>query len=556
MVSSDYTVSSAAQLMGRTRISGSTSKSGSTSDTARDLKVDGSPAPERPLRPLPVRTISEIALRSKKGAQREYSTKMKLKIPSTVNESEAGMMNGKKEGPESLEGRMSQYFEYITPPISHLARSGSRREKDSSSHTPTSSGGSSTDIYFSPIDATKNSVFLSSPQPTPPVTPAAESDSKGEISEKLKALTLQEPLVVDMATPKRGSNKRKVSLTLAQVDRLTTALAATPLVQKHVRRAYFDELPSDMSHESATSTTSSSNLEGQHPAPTANLLISEDPNTLALIDTTISGCPVIQSSASSLPPGHCTHLAIPYGVSHTSKLRISPPESTIAPESRITLQTLHSGCDRKTGAKSLTLLVETDLTHQFQYAALAEFARGQACTLDDVEILTPVPATPSPEAASSPSIDWANLDGAEEPAAPCSAAKATLPTLTSKTCTPETRSLLTLLSAHQTAHSTFMLLRPSRFDASGLLIGVKIPLVSGEMRVKFAAMDGKEAFSGRKLREAVIATVTGVSEFAAGGEFETAVGDGVKVRCVPVWECGVGGAEGEGWVCVLEFAAK
>lgn len=185
------------------RISGSKPKSTTSTSTAdKHLKVTDKanriPAPTRPLPPTPQQ---ELRLRASSSSEvLPFADRMKLRsdanVPASVREDEVLVVPSTKttkdqddpldlmpaklsssmfvpvlETPRKgkklpiIERRISQYYEYITPPISlGLGRTGSRRDRKAS-HTPTSSEGS--DIYFSPIDANRSSAFLSSPQPSP-----------------------------------------------------------------------------------------------------------------------------------------------------------------------------------------------------------------------------------------------------------------------------------------------------------------------------------------------------------------------------------------------------
>ena len=607
MVQSNYTVSTAQQLLGRlpaVRISGSKSKSESVTTTnphtahagehvkTTDRSSKGL-APTKPLPPTPLTTVRVRASRSSGVLAVADKVKIQTAIPAVVTEDEVltlpasvytpttprakrksltlASTNGHTTGVPVIETprkgrssspvikeRISQYYEYITPPISlTIGRTDSRRERKAS-HTPTSSAGS--EIYFSPIDATRSQVFLSSPQPSPPISPAEiskQDDGQARLGEvlvkKVAELAVNTapanvPEMVEIAGIGRVIDGRKVTLTLAHVDRITTALAQAPLVQMRVRGSHLDVLPAEMRTTSVNDasdndklTTTPTGLPTPPPSE-SEASTSDEIGGIALIDSTISGSPVSLTSTNAFTPGKCTHLSLPYGLSTTSRLRIEPAQIANA-ESRIILQSLFATLDRKTHTRgNLTLLAETDVTPSFARAALTELAAAQNLTLDDIEIRTPT-APYSPDE----SIDWCTIGQETESSTP-TATSTTSPTsdilhetlstfsstthFSAETCTMQTLTLLSELSRLQTAHATFLILQPTRYDAQGALAGVKIPLVSTKLKEKFEKMGATSSSStsssstttsaattsstpssshgglkGRLFREAVIAAV-------------------------------------------------
>jgi hypothetical protein len=178
-----------------------------------------------------------------------------------------------------------------------------------------------------------------------------------------------------------------------------------------------------------------------------------------------------------------------------------------------------------------------------------------------------------------------------------------------ETCTMQTLTLLSELARLQRANERFLVLRPTKWDSKGGVVGVKIPLISEGLRGRFGKMGGsvsgssasipssseagteteaessKKTFAqhaaaaaakpqaavaestsssslltvnhggskGRLFREAVIAAV--VPRFVFGEEFETGVvlegGKGkVRARCVPLFGAGED-ERAEKWVCFL-----
>jgi len=631
MVQSNYTVSTAQQLLGRmpaVRVSGSKSKSTSAANYAGEhvKAADQSSrgiAPTKPLPPTPLNTVRLRASRSSGVLAVTDKVKIRTDIPAVVTEGEILTLPASvytpttptaprtksenvalasanrsttrvpvietprkgKSSPE-LEKRISQYYEYITPPISlTIGRTDSRRERKAS-HTPTSSAGS--EIYFSPIDATRSQVFLSSPQPSPPISPSDplikddEQARMGEVVVKrvaelaIETAPAKEPEMVEIAGVGRSLDGRKVTLTLAHVDRITTALAQAPLVQMRVRGSHLDSLPENMTTPITDNPLPANNMSttpqtGLPTPPPSEASTKDSTGGIALLNTTITGAPISLTSTDAFTPGQCTHLTLPYGLSTSSTLRIEPAQIANA-ESKIILQSLFATFDRKTHARAeFTILAETDVTPSFARAALTELAAAQNITLDDIEIRTPT-APYSPEE----SIDWCAIGQEEVPvmSSPISdilhETLETFSSSTAETYTMQTLTLLSELSRLQTAHSTFLILQPTRFDEKGALAGVKIPLVSKKLQETFERMGGASSSSasstagsatssshgglkGRLFREAVIAAVA--PRLGFGEEFETfVVLEGgkkgrVRARCVPMF--GVEGVEVERWVCFL-----
>jgi hypothetical protein len=515
-----------------------------------------------------------------------------------------------------LEKRISQYYEYITPPVSlGLGRTGSRRERKAS-HAPTSSAGS-VDIYFSPIDATRSEAFLSSPQPSPEIEEdvLVEKVAGLVIEDVPEPVTAKKMEMVEIAGIGRVIDGRKVTLTLAHVDRITTALARAPLVQMRVRGTHLDGLSGNMANTTTTHLPTPPPSESSLSTSTTitSTLTPDSTSTISLLDPLAAGNPITLTSTDASAPGKCTHLSLPYGLSTLSLLRIEPSPNPELIESRILLQTLHATLDRKTHARSFTLLAETDVTPSFARAALTELAAKQGLSLDDLEIRTPV-APWSPDE----SVDWCNLEPSTSPSNPYTPTTMTSPVtdilaeslqsfsspakFNAENCTMQTLTLLSELARLKRANETFLILQPTRYDDKGGVAGVKIPLISNALRVRFEKMGGsgsssgsgsdkneteaatgnpKKTFSqhvaaaesqsvgestsssslltvnhrgskGRLFREAVIATV--VPRFVFGEEFETVVileGGKAKVRtrCVPLF--GTTGELAEKWVCFL-----
>jgi hypothetical protein len=643
MVQPNYTVSSVQQLLGAmppVRISGSKSKSTTSKDTAnKHLKVtdnaNRTPAPTRPLPPTPQQELRERASSSSEVLPFADRTKLRsdANVPAAVAEDEVLVMPATVDTPTTIkdqddlldltpvelsssvfvpvletprkgkklptvEKRISQYYEYITPPISlGLGRTGSRRDRKTS-HTPTSSEGS--DLYFSPIDANRSSAFLSSPQPSPPISPSDNTlngnvirDGRiGEVAKQIATLVVEtapvkKPEMAEIAGIGRAIDNRKVTLTLAHVDRITTALALAPLVQKSVRGSYFDNETAEPADEPAASNREPIDLPTPPPSEcsvTEIISTAQEFGGVALINTNIEGAPVSLASTDAFDTGKCTHLSLPAGLSASSTLRVERP-SFAGAESKIILRSLFTTLDRKTSERALTLVAETDVTTSFARAALTELAHTQRLTLDDLEIATPTAG--GARYSLDESIDWCRVGEGKESGLIVTSpitdilheSMARFSALSAESCTMQTLTLMSELARLHKAHATFLVLQPTRYDSNGGLAGVKIPLVSEALRKRFVLM-GKAKLSvsthattgssssptasivssaststrggarGRQFREAVIATVA--PGFVNEEEFERFVvleGDRIRVRarCVPLSD----GRKIEKWVCFL-----
>ena len=641
MVQSNYTVSSVQQLLGNmppVRISGSKSKFTTAKSTAdKHLKVidttDRTPAPTRPLPPTPQQELRMRASRSSEVLP--FANRMKLRpdanVPVSVGENEVldipaavdttttirdqddptdlmpvqlpssvlvPVLEAPRKGKKlpTLDKRISRYYEYITPPISlGLGRTASRRHRKAS-HTPTSSGGS--DIYFSPIEANRSQVFLSSPQPSPPISPSEYTlngnvirDGRvGEVTRKVATLVVEtdpikQPEVAKTAGTGRTLEDRKMTLTLAHVDRITSALALAPLVQNSVRGSYFDDETAEVSDDHAALNSLPTDLPTPPPSERSiaeNTSTPQDFGGVALINTSVTGAPVSLASTDAFDIGKCTHISLPSGLSASSTLRVER-SSFAGAESKIILRSLFITLDRKTSEQAaLTLVTETDVTTSFARAALTELAHTQCLILDDLEIATPIAGgtTWSPDE----SIDWCRVGEGEETGLIITSpvtdileeSMVRFSSLSAEDCAMQTLTLMSELARLQKAHATFLVLQPTRYDSQGGVAGVKIPFVSEALRKRFVMMAKTSASAlalgepgsptasivssaststhggarGRQFREAVIATVA--PNFVHEEEFEEFVvleGGRIKVRawCVPLSD----GRKIDKWVCFL-----
>lgn len=433
--------------------------------------------------------------------------------------------------PTETEGTIPEVdgaYEYIEASMPSDLSNGGRK-----GHTPTSSAG--TEIYFSPIDATRSHVFLSSPQPSPPATPAeghvgipksvpdapkknqplaqAASGRKARSPVEIATARLQE-LVLESEGEDQEHEDDKVSLTLRQVDQLSLALARCPLVTKHVQRPFFDsrsaiaKAATTSDGDSLLSDATTLVADGSTAAPPTPPLSelsdeAEEVGGIALLDLRDPKAPIRSASSGPFKAGKVTQLSLPPGMSNAARLRFKPAKHP-AGESRIVLQVMESVVDRKSGRLAFTLLSETDVSHAFIRTALIEVASATGVSLDEVEIQTPTASShPSSSGSARDSsisgeIDWANLDSptitppAASPTRPSSPSSDLFPELISaldclrpETCTMQTLTLLSHLSSLKRHHHTFLLLQPTRYHEDGMLAGLKVPYASQSLQERF-----------------------------------------------------------------------
>ena len=477
-------------------------------------------------------------------------------------------------------------YEYLEASMP-LGRGGSRK-----GHTLNSSGG--TEIYFSPIDATRSMVFLSSPQPSPPNSPEGNpmepevsltndfshcvpQSPEAPLSAVEVATARLEELVLEGYTRgaeegKEEGEKEKVTLTLQQVDRLSVALARSSLVTKHVQRPFYDPrsklataktgVADTVSLLSNASTSEASIRQAPSTPPRSESAEADDKDEddeeiggLAILKSYLDGAPIKCASNTSMKVGQRTHLTLPPGSSHSARLRIEPATHP-AGESKIILQLLEAVVDRKSGASALTLLSETDVSHAFIRTALTEVARAKDVTLDEVEIQTPRAPTHSDfsvrsSQSSEETLDWAALDSMAPPSftpttptTPCddlTELTSTLTSLTPETCTMATLTLLSHLSSLKRHYHTFLLLQPTLYHEDGMLAGLKVPYASQSLQERFgepgssihkADSKPKGFFNlpGSRFRTAIVGGVA--RHMAAGEEFEALLDMGEALnRC-------------------------
>ena len=152
--------------------------------------------------------------------------------------------------------------------------------RNRSSKSPETKSSRQSEIYFSPIDVNKSQIELSSPTTSPPITPTPESYNAKQSAQKLEPTVAEiwkakqndsEP-DVPMPAPlgwkgkQEASEPNKLKLTPEQLDQLVEALVKAPMMQKRVRKQWWNENVSYLSDgESALSLS---------PAPTEDDMIT------------------------------------------------------------------------------------------------------------------------------------------------------------------------------------------------------------------------------------------------------------------------------------------
>lgn len=479
------------------------------------------------------------------------------------------------------------------------------------------------DIYFTPTEVTRSQIFLSSPKGSPTMPnegnrtfyqDGSQEDEGEEGSHTPRATLSRPPSAIFVGAPPlspvpvapRRLKAQKLTISSKQLDQLVTALVKSRLVQKHVRKHWWDseDIPDDetvVSYTSSVSTptlTSASTLysrpndnfvNGQYFSESGDAAVkARDFATLdsasyenkelpappqdaevpfggvALADPKIHGSPIRYISrtyrlgANALSFGSCSFLNVLYGSDVECALRIEPA-SALNKNCKVLLQCVNQVVDRKTGKRSYLLSAEIDVTSTFVAAALAELAQTTDLSHDQIEITTsPTSADRATFPLASPDIDWVALADELQTTAYTtetidSACTHSLPLLSLSTCTPETLSLLTSLDLIKDQHTDFLLLKPSAYHPNGTPSNIRIPWVS---QILYHDWYEKEEQFG--LSEAAGKFQRGVVEAVAkravrGKEFEERVcweEEMLGVRCVPLSE----GLEGRAdlWVAFIQ----
>nr|OQO19171.1 hypothetical protein B0A51_12947 [Rachicladosporium sp. CCFEE 5018] len=383
------------------------------------------------------------------------------------------------------------------------------------------------EIYFSPIEANGGKVALSSPLPSPEIAVAvpAQVGVKMERSEGVQ-----------------------VCLTAKQVDKLSVAIANSPLVQATLTKP--NDRPHTPTEDSATN------------APFA-------PDYALFADANV-GRTFVSDLDTGFGPG------VPTTAGEVTTLHISPPSAEQS-ESTIVLLTnaslARSSKDRRPIATS-SLSTQTDLTLFCLCAALSELSRSTGLTLEEIGIqqanaakVAPQPESPGSERSS---IDWCAFADEDEQASlalessvvehesestkvsdeAMAESLTRIARLTSGTASPETLTLVETITQLRASSASFLVLEPTRYDPfTGMTGGVRVLGVSTSLRIQLGS--GKQCVA---LGEAVVDAV--VPRWAAEEEIEVDIAlDGKQgwVRAVPLLTSRGKGSRVGRWLCLISL---
>ncbi|KAK1814093.1 hypothetical protein LTR12_011532 [Friedmanniomyces endolithicus] len=385
------------------------------------------------------------------------------------------------------------------------------------------------------------------------------------------------------STTTEAAAKPRLMLKPEQVDRLVKALAECPLLHVHVSKQWWDagdvsDAASEASGSDATPslTTSSpsrstlssaqhsqslvpehqqsaSVLEGDEFAreypnhPKAKVATKQKFGGIAIVDPKVHGSPTRYVSqayrlgATTVNVGQCTFLALPYGTTVQSHLRIEPASSRSS-NCRVMMQVVNQVLERRSGHKTFLLVAELDVTESFTRAALMELAAHVDMSLDDIELLAPgIKAMHRDE-----QLDWCAL--ADELQTSCAitdaveGAAGSFARLTAETCTMQTLTLMSELERLKRRHQDFLVLRPTGYHDNGVMSGIHIPWTSQHLdQLLFDAeprhIRGEASKAARLLRDRVAAAVA--AECGAAKAFDSQIwwGDMMRlVHCVPLMD--------------------
>lgn len=471
------------------------------------------------------------------------------------------------------------------------------------------------EIYFTPTDYTKSKIFLSSPQssPTLPKGDANEAPNGGEddaTTPRASAGTSRPPSEIYVGsrrfgTPATITRKEKLRITPEQLDQLVDALAKARMVQKDVRKHWwdFEDIPEDdtmsaFSGASIPTLTSASTLYSQpnatsamYSTPNFNFLAEHrsskerkevlevefarnfpnHPNAkrpatpidalfggISLTDTKIHGSPIrfvsknYRVGANVLAAGSCSFVQVPYGVDVECTLRVEP-RSSYSTSCRVMFQCVNQVVDRKTGKRTSLLVADEDVTEDLTKAALAELSMATNRDVPDIDVAA------SPTALSpfqSPDIDWAavadELQATAETAALVETTISLFNELTKETCHMQTNTLLSTLERIKDQHSDFLILRPTAFHENGIPRSMHLPWVSQRLYHDWYETEGSVGHSSaaKDFQEQIVAAVA--KHALEAEKFTTHVkweDERLVVQCVPLSE----GAQGrcDVWACFV-----
>ena len=397
------------------------------------------------------------------------------------------------------------------------------------------------EIYFSPVDVNRSTTELSSPMPTPPLTPDEEeyvaTPTQESFDSVLAAQDTPRTLNTKRASASKGKRpvrkqaaegkKKKLVLGPEELDRLVKALAAAPFLNMHVHKQWLEDKPSVVSLRTALEQTEppnstpaltdgSSASSGIYSHPNEQFLTEQrtpsiireiledefarafpghpeakksprpDLGGIALTDPKIAGSPIRYVSkgyhrgSNVLRVGVCTFLNVPYGSTTESVLRIEPPGVNNS-GSRVMFQLVNQVLERNSGKKIYLLVAEVDVTESFTKAALTELVAQAGLNFDDIDVL---PYTNQRERESSPQgdIDWCAL--VDEMQDLCTttdlveAVTSSFSHMTAETCTIQTLTLMSELDRIKSQHQDFLITHSTGMHANGVPSSMRVPWIS------------------------------------------------------------------------------
>ncbi|KAK4628416.1 uncharacterized protein CLAFUR5_11835 [Fulvia fulva] len=525
--------------------------------------------------------------------------------------SDSALSNGSNDSAISVKERVADFEAQVVPPtpkasenplsrplgeltIDTEARHARNESSSSTSSTRRRRQSKGLEIFFTPIDVRKSKIFLSSPQGSPTFAGKHETPERGE--EDLPTPKAPSRPVSQVYVGNRRPSPKKTSFKIkpAQLDQLVNALAKSPLIQKDVRKHWWDvdDIPDDetigsFSSVSLPTLTSASTLYsqpnqpflGDHRSSTDRRAILEaefardfpnHPNAkkpiqptnisfggVALTDPTVHGSPVryvsrdYRSGANLVQVGSCSFLTVPYGTEVECMLRVESP-NTFSPNSQVMLQCANQVVMRKTGARKFLLSAEIDVTTSFACAALAELAAAIDKDASEIEV---VPTSPAP--LESPDIDWVAIADELQATSLISDTIDTITphfgTLTRETATDATLTLLAELEVIKDKHSDFIILEPTSFHDNGMPASIRLPWVSQRLYHDWYETEKghgnsatAEAFKQALISKVAKNTLAGVT-FGCGLKWDC---ETLIMRCVPLRARR--GEEIDAWACFVE----
>lgn len=423
------------------------------------------------------------------------------------------------------------------------------------------------EIYFSPIEATKSQVFLSSPHPSPPLKTAVNPQTEEDESGKPRGNREQQEFVQPPQRYLHSPAKSRLTVTPEQIDQLVTALVRAPLIQQRTsqpcRDYYFSDDVTAVSEQLLPSPAS----ETIYALPNQQFLTSRpslvkstshlldlDAGCLALLDARAPGLPVEYLSTDcggdtdDLRVGKSTFISVPSGANSTSTLHIRPPPNPTHP-STITLQAISSAIERRTGSTARHLVAEIDMTRSFTKAVLTELAAHADRSLDDIDVALRPPSPVDDDGT----LDWCaladELQAQGEAAEAVDAVAKSFHSLAVETCAMQTLTLLAELARVMARHAEFIIVEPSARGKDGRVAKVRIPFVSHTLieAGPYLRLDRGAHRNGADLAHGLLQEVVNAvcSRADTDEEFDVDGGNGTTTRltCVPLFETTEEGAK-------------